>query len=420
MARVIHDRVAYHPPTMRVKRRLFFWLGVLFLVPTSLLGAKARFTCNGNKSDHYALVIGNASYSSSGNVAFDPLPKVVHDREDMAKALCKQGFAVSLGMDQTLEEMRDDIKALKAQDSQLVVIYFSGHGLQQGGFNYLIPIGADIQPGDDLEDKALNLADIYDAVKVGPDFPGRAAVIVLDACRSNYTKSGVETPGLAMPSYAPAGITVAFATAPGTKANNVLKVDNVELAHSPYTEFLLKYIPQRGLALPELFANVRKDLMSASRNNVQIPWENSSALDKTFIARPVVADWKVDDVDDVIEVLVGKQPVLQRTYPGREWDPTPVEFLKPGRNAFEIRIYNDKTFHNSSLFGSIREGWHFKLKLRIDNAEVYSFGCSEDEPPRSRWGQVFTALKGYIDVDVVDGTVRVKNSMCEYGTRNID
>lgn len=351
---------------MKVTCHLLLWLSAMFFVATSLLGAKAHLACNGNESEHYALVIGNASYSPSGHIDFDPLPKVVNDREDMAKALCKQGFAVSLGVDQTLEEMRDDIKELKAKDSQLIVVYFSGHGLQQAGLNYLIPIGADIQPGDDLEDKALNLADIYDAVKVAPDFPGRAAIIILDACRSNCTKSGIATPGLAMPAYAPAGITVAFATAPGTRANDVLKVDDIELTHSPYTEFLLKYIPQRGLALPEFFASVRRDLMTASKNNLQIPWENSSALDKTFIAKPVIADWKVDDVDDVIEVLIGKQPVLQRTYPPVDWDPTPEEFLKPGRNAFEVRIYNDKTFHNSSLFGSVREGWHFKLKLRID------------------------------------------------------
>lgn len=402
---------------MKVIRHLLLWLGALLLVPTSLMGARARLACHGNGSEHYALVIGNAWYSSSGHVVFDPLPKVVRDREDMAEALCAQGFAVSLGVDQNLQEMRDDIKDLKAQDSQLEVVYFSGHGLQQAGFNYLIPIGADIQPDDDLEDKALNLADVYDAVKSGPGFPGRTAIIILDACRSNYAKGGDATPGLAMPSYAPAGITVAFATAPGTTANDVLKVDNVELAHSPYTEFLLKYIPQRGLALPELFANVRKDLMIASKNNLQIPWENSSALDKTFIAKPVLADWKVEDVDDVIEVLVGKQPVLQRTYPPAEWDPTPAEFLKPGRNTFEIRVYNDKTFHNGSPLNG-REGWHFKLILRIDNAKEYRFGCSEDEPPRSRWGQVFTAYKGYIDVN--DGTVIVSDPMCQYGRPNIN
>jgi hypothetical protein len=404
---------------MRVTCHLLLGLGVLFLVPTSLLGAKARLACNGNEAEHYALVIGNASYSSSGHVVFDPLPKVVHDREDMAEALCAQGFAVSLGVDQNLQEMRDDIKDLKAQDSQLVVVYFSGHGVQRDGSNFLIPIGAAIQPNDDLEDKALNVADIYDALKTGLDFPGRAAVIILDACRSE-AQSGNAARGLAAPLDAPAGITVAFATAPGSTANSSLTVDKVEVAHSPYTEFLLKYIPQRGLSLPELFANVRRDLINAYKNSVrnQIPWENSSALDKTFIAKPVLADWKVDDVDDVIEVLVGKQPVLQRTYPPTKWDPTPAEFLKPGRNTFEIRVYNDKTFHNCSCLGGKREGWHFKLKLRIDNAKVYSFGCSEDQPPRSRWGQVFTAVNGYIDVN--DGTVIVSDPMCQYGTPNIN
>jgi len=401
---------------MKRLRQSLFWLGALLLVPTSLLGERARLQCAGNGAEHYALVIGNAGYSPNGQLLFDPLPKVINDRQDMAKALCAQGFRVTLGVDQTLQEMRDDITELKALNSQLIVVYFSGHGLQQAGFNFLVPIGADLHPDDDLEDKALNLADVYGAVKVGPGFPGRAVVIILDACRSNYTPSGKTGAGLAIPSYAPAGITVAFATAPGTTANNVLKVNNRELAHSPYTEYLLKYIPQRGIALPELFADVRRDLIAATKTNVQIPWENSSALERTFIAKPVLADWQVDDVDDVVEVRVNKQPVLQRTYPKEKWEPTPTEFLKPGRNSFEVFIYNDKTFHNCSCLDNKREGWHFKLRLRIDNEKVYSFGCSEDQPPRSRWGQVFTAVNGYIDV--VDEAVSVVNLACEYGTPN--
>ena len=399
--------------TMKLVRNVLLCLVTMLSVKTNLLGAKARLECNADGTERYALVVGNAKYAQTDGTTFDPLPKVVRDREDMAKALCALGFTVSLGVDQNLQEMKQDVNDLRANDAQLVVVYFSGHGLQQGGFNYLIPIGTQIGLGDDIEEKALNVADVYDALNTGPDVPGHAALIVLDACRSNFfSESGKATPGLAIPSDAPAGTTVAFATAPGTKAYPSVTVNNVVLDHSPYTEFFLRYIYQRGLTLPELFANLRRDLMKASRNQ-QISWENSSALESTFLAKPVLAEWRVLDVDDVIEVRLKNQPVLQRTY-AAGWDPTSPELLKPGRNPFEIRIYNDKTFHNNNP--AIREGWHYRLKLRVDGGKEYQFACSEDQPPRSRWGQVFTTYSGYIDVSPSDGSVSVSESACNYGT----
>ena len=84
-----------------------------------------------------ALVIGNADYS------FGPLRNPKNDAEAMAKALEEAGFDVTVATDadQTaMENAVHDFGAKLKSRGGVGLFYFSGHGAQIDGENYLIPV----------------------------------------------------------------------------------------------------------------------------------------------------------------------------------------------------------------------------------------------------------------------------------------
>src|SRR5208283_4831274 len=84
-----------------------------------------------------ALVIGNDSYQHA-----DRLNNARTDAKAVAAVLSATSFTVTLKQDLTLQAMKEALRTFKAQISggDEVVFYYSGHGVQLDGNNYLIPI----------------------------------------------------------------------------------------------------------------------------------------------------------------------------------------------------------------------------------------------------------------------------------------
>ncbi|MEM8964521.1 MAG: caspase family protein, partial [Acidobacteriota bacterium] len=106
---------------------------IVFLV------AVAAWVVPGWASDRVALVIGNNDYESA-----ERLYSPVNDANDMAATLRELGFDViertnltRQAMDQVIEEFK-----LAIQPGGVGLFYFSGHGVQLEGANYLIPVDA--------------------------------------------------------------------------------------------------------------------------------------------------------------------------------------------------------------------------------------------------------------------------------------
>jgi len=87
-----------------------------------------------------ALVIGNGSYDVG------PLKNPVNDATDTAATLKRPGFDVILKKNARMQDMENAIRdfgsRLKRGGEGL--FFYAGHGVQLGGKNYLIPIGAKI------------------------------------------------------------------------------------------------------------------------------------------------------------------------------------------------------------------------------------------------------------------------------------
>lgn len=216
-----------------------------------------------------ALVIGNADY------AVRPLRNPVNDSRAVAAALKGLGYDVvaleNAGQAAMLDAMREFW--LRSRPAGVRVLYYSGHGVQHGGRNYLVPVDAVLRSEDEVPRKTVSVADLVDKL-AGP----AVNVVVLDACRtppwtgSTRTRGGRQVPaiesGLA-PAVAPKGTLIAFATAPGAVA-----LDGTE-GNGVYTRHLLAQLQVPGLAVEQLFKRVRIGVLKDTADR-QTPWETSS------------------------------------------------------------------------------------------------------------------------------------------------
>lgn len=97
-----------------------------------------------------------------GNDSYRHVPKLDNARADaraLAKALEAAGFAVTLKLDVDQKAMERALRAFKAQlvGGDEGVFYFSGHGVQLAGENFLLPVDIGGQTADQVRDDAVGL-----------------------------------------------------------------------------------------------------------------------------------------------------------------------------------------------------------------------------------------------------------------------
>ena len=210
-----------------------------------------------------ALVIGNGGYETA------PLRNPVNDATLMSATLREIGFDVISRTDVNLREMQLAIREFsrKIQNGAVGLFYYAGHGMQAGGRNFLIPIGAQIEAEGDLVLEGLDLNSVLEQMGTAQN---RLNIVILDACRNNpFTRSFRSySQGLAQVN-APAGTFIAYATAPGQTASDGKGQNGL------YTQELIANLRAPGLAIEEVFKRVRVEVKQKS-GGVQVPWDASS------------------------------------------------------------------------------------------------------------------------------------------------
>ena len=219
-----------------------------------------------------ALVIGNGAYDTT------PLRNPPSDAQAMGALLRTLGFEVVEKVNLDQKEMKKDIQAFgqRLLKGGVGLFYYAGHGMQVNGRNFLIPIGAQIEHEKQVE---------YEAVDVGMVMAemdharNRLNIVILDACRDNpfarSFRSGAQ--GLASMN-APSGTLVAYATAPGSVANDGAGENGI------YTAELVKAMGVQGLKVEDVFKQVRAAVRETTQGK-QVPWEASS-LEGDFYFTP--------------------------------------------------------------------------------------------------------------------------------------
>ena len=282
--------------------RIFLVLFILVLLcPSSLIAAPEKRT---------ALVIGNGAYSSA------PLKNPVNDATDIAATLKRLGFDVILKKNASMQDMDNAIRDFgsRLKHGGEGLFFYAGHGVQIGGKNYLIPIGAKIDKETDAKYQAIDAEMILDEMA---DAGNNVNIMVLDACRDNPLGRSLRGAGrgLAIISDAPQGMLITYSTSPGKTAADG------EGRNSPYTAALIKYMTEPGQPVEQVFKKVRQTL-TAQSGGKQIPWELSSLQGNFFFApgpasksAAIVPEGKAtaatDELDDENRKLEAEQRRLE-------------------------------------------------------------------------------------------------------------
>jgi hypothetical protein len=222
-----------------------------------------------------ALVIGCDDYDHGGTL-FNP----VNDAEGMETKLEQLGFTVLIKKNSDLIDLKHAVDDFgkKLKNFDVALFYFAGHGIQVNGYNYLIPIDADLVSEELVEESCLRVDKV---LRYMEESASKVNIVILDACRNNpFERSwgrGQLGRGLALMD-APKGSLIAYATAPGKTASDG-KGDN-----GLYTGELLKFIAEKDISINQLFQKVRKSVMDLSQER-QVPWESTSLTSDFYFHR---------------------------------------------------------------------------------------------------------------------------------------
>ncbi|HYC10792.1 MAG TPA: caspase family protein [Steroidobacteraceae bacterium] len=214
-----------------------------------------------------ALVIGNDSYQHAA-----VLHNARADARAVAAVLKGLDFTVTLKQDVTYEQMKEAMRAFKASVSggDEVVFYYSGHGVQFGGSNYLIAVDLVPQSEAQVADDSVGLQRVLDDLS---EQKARFALAIIDACRDDPFKGtgrAIGKRGLAMQSAS--GQMVMYSAGAGQEALDRLGASD----HDPngvFTRVLIKEIRRPGLSANQLLKSVSSQVIELARsvNHVQVP-----------------------------------------------------------------------------------------------------------------------------------------------------
>jgi uncharacterized caspase-like protein len=209
-----------------------------------------------------ALVIGNGKYVEV------PLRNPTNDAEDLSKLLKLFRFRVITKTNVNHREMEDAIIEFHQlmRDADVALFYYSGHGTQVQGENYLIPVGENIQSESDVRFKAVHGGHVVAKME---EAKTQINIIILDACRNNPFK-GLRSlnRGLTM-MQAPQGTFIAYATAPNSVAQDGTGRNGM------YTKHLLQQMQVKGAPIEQVFKRVLAAVQNETAGE-QIPWVATS------------------------------------------------------------------------------------------------------------------------------------------------
>ena len=201
------------------------------------------------------------------------------DVDNMENVLRKLQFDVIPKKDLSLVEMGSEIGKFQTAcaNYEVALFYFSGHGFQHKGENYLCVKDTQLGTLAEITNTSKKLEDVFQMV---PDNI-KVKIFILDACR-NQQKGIKGMAGGLCPVMAPQGSIVAFATSPDESA-----YEGGDNGCSLYTSCLLKHIETRGIAIEECFKKVRTTLFARSKGQ-QLSWEHTSLIgDYSFNNMPI-------------------------------------------------------------------------------------------------------------------------------------
>src|SRR5690606_34853495 len=125
-----------------------------------------------------ALVIGESDYEGLVD-----LPNPSRDARAMDDLLDELGFDVSRVLDGDADKLRDEIEEFieDAADADVALVYYSGHGVEIAGRNFLVPVDTDLSTPTLAGQSLVAVDEVLD--RLARTVP--VTIVLLDACRTN-------------------------------------------------------------------------------------------------------------------------------------------------------------------------------------------------------------------------------------------
>ena len=226
-----------------------------------------------------ALVVGNGAYTHAGR-----LPNPANDAADMAAALGRLGFEVTIARDASRTALNDALRAFtrRSATADVALVFYAGHAMEMDGVNYLLPVDARVERDTDVRYETVTLDDVLASTS-----GAGLRVVILDACRNNpLARSMQRTVSTRSVSNGSLGdlnedslggeTLVAYSAAAGTTA------DDGEGRNSPYTAALLEHL-EEPVEIGLLFRRVREGVLTATSGR-QRPHEYQSLLREHYLS----------------------------------------------------------------------------------------------------------------------------------------
>jgi hypothetical protein len=229
-----------------------------------------------------ALIIGNSAYRN-----VPALPNPAHDAAAVAASFERLGFSVRQVTDATYDDMRRALLEFgrKANDAEMAVVFFAGHGMEVGGENWLVPVDAELRIDVNAEQEAIALRSVVLTVSSA----SKLGMVILDACRNNPFLAKMSRTVLTrsvdrgLARIEPiTNVLVAYASKDGTVAADGSG------SNSPFTSALLEHLETPGLELNFLFRNVRDEVVAATKG-AQQPFVYGSLSKEAIYLKPPVS-----------------------------------------------------------------------------------------------------------------------------------
>ena len=230
-------------------------------------------TTSMSQEQRVALVIGNNNYQG----VMSKLSNPVNDAKSIRDILSRRGFDVIYREDVSKKSLRDSLGKFYSKISKggVGMLYFSGHGLEVDGQNYLIPVDANIKAKSDTEFEAIALNKITKRMQ---NAGNRLNIVVLDACRNDPFTKAIGVGGLAKAE--PIGLFVSYATGAGKVASDGKVGEN-----GLFTKSLIKHMKQ-PLDLQEVFQKSREEVYRDSHQKQFPAIYNQTINGKFFFTLP--------------------------------------------------------------------------------------------------------------------------------------
>lgn len=163
------------------------WLAVCLLVACGVTVAGAA-----HAQSRLAFVVGNDNYQN-----IPSLKKAVNDARSTAATMRKLNFKVTLGENLSRRDFNERFSTFEGSVSpgDTVFLFYSGHGVEMDGSNYLVPVDAPRARQESLlKSESVSTNNIIQILKARG---ARTVIMVLDACRDDPFKdaNGRSLPG---------------------------------------------------------------------------------------------------------------------------------------------------------------------------------------------------------------------------------